>query len=117
MVSASATFSGPEYYNDCLGPVWFDSFAADLVQRLPEHPADNVLEIACGTGRVTIPIAQEGISVTGLDIVAGMIERARSKAVGLPARWLVGDARIFALGERFRLIFLTGNALDRKSVV
>jgi SAM-dependent methyltransferase len=81
-------------------------------RALAHETGGPVLEIACGTGRVTIPIAQEGIPVTGLDIVAGMIERARSKAVGLPARWVVGDARTFALAEDFRLIFLTGNAFQ-----
>src|SRR5205085_11769880 len=66
----------------------------------------------CGTGRVAIPIAREGIQVTGLDVVPGMIERARRKSVGLPVRWLVGDARNFAFDERFRLIFITGNAFQ-----
>jgi hypothetical protein len=42
-----------------------------------------------------------------------MLERARSKAAGLPIRWVEGDARDFDLGEeRFRLIFLTGNAFQ-----
>jgi SAM-dependent methyltransferase len=81
-------------------------------RALAHDTGGPVLEIACGSGRVAIPIAREGIPVTGLDIVAGMIERARRKAVGLPARWLVGDARTFALAERFRLIFLTGNAFQ-----
>ena len=71
-----------------------------------------VLEIACGTGRVSIPIAQLGFAVTGLDIVPGMLEQARSKSVGLPTRWIEGDARTFHLGEQFRLIFLTGNAFQ-----
>jgi len=53
MTSASATFAGPQYYNDCIGPLWFDPFAADLVQRFPERPPGDVLEIACGTGLVT----------------------------------------------------------------
>ena len=71
-----------------------------------------MLEIACGTGRVSIPIARLGFAVTGLDIVPGMVERARSKSAGLPTRWVEGDARAFDLGERFRLIFLTGNAFQ-----
>src|SRR5919107_5348662 len=72
-----------------------------------------VLEIACGTGRVAIPIARQGFAVTGLDVVPGMLERARGKAAGLPIRWVEGDARAFDLGdERFRLIFLTGNAFQ-----
>lgn len=36
----------------------------------------SVLELACGTGRVTIPIARLGFAVTGLDIVPGMLARA-----------------------------------------
>lgn len=71
-----------------------------------------MLEIACGTGRVAIPIARQGFAVTGLDIVPGMLELARSKAAGLPTRWVEGDARTFDLGERFRLVFLTGNAFQ-----
>jgi SAM-dependent methyltransferase len=81
-------------------------------RALAHETGGPVLELACGTGRVAIPIARDGIPVTGLDIVAGMVERARGKAAGLPARWLVGDARTFALAERFRLIFLTGNAFQ-----
>jgi SAM-dependent methyltransferase len=71
-----------------------------------------VLEIACGTGRVSIPIARLGFAVTGLDIVPGMLDRARTKSAGLPTRWVEGDARTFNLGEQFRLIFMTGNAFQ-----
>lgn len=79
---------------------------------LAQETDGPVLEIACGTGRVSIPIAQLGFAVTGLDIVPGMLERARSKSIGLPTRWIEGDARTFHLGEQFRLIFLTGNAFQ-----
>lgn len=71
-----------------------------------------VLEVACGTGRVAIPIAKLGFEVTGLDIVSGMLQRAKEKSVGLPARWVEGDARNFDLNEKFRLIFMTGNAFQ-----
>ena len=79
---------------------------------LAQETGGPVLEIACGTGRVSIPIARLGFAVTGLDIVPGMLERARSKSAGLPTRWVEGDARTFDLGEHFRLIFLTGNAFQ-----
>ena len=81
-------------------------------RALAHETGGPVLEIACGTGRVSIPIAQDGIPVTGLDVVPGMIARARSKGVGLPASWLVADARTFTLAERFRLVFLTGNSFQ-----
>jgi SAM-dependent methyltransferase len=79
---------------------------------LAQETGGPVLEIACGTGRVSIPIARLGFDVTGVDIVPGMLALARSKSAGLPARWVEGDARTFALGEHFRLIFVTGNAFQ-----
>jgi SAM-dependent methyltransferase len=79
---------------------------------LTQETGGPVLEIACGTGRVSIPIARLGYAVTGLDLVPGMLALARSKSAGLPARWVEGDARTFDLGEQFRLIFLTGNAFQ-----
>ena len=79
---------------------------------LARETGGPVLEIACGTGRVSLPIARQGFAVTGLDIVPGMLARAREKSAGLPTRWVEGDARAFDLGERFRLVFLTGNAFQ-----
>jgi SAM-dependent methyltransferase len=81
-------------------------------RALAQEAGGSVLELGCGTGRVTIPIAKLGFPVTGLDIVPGMVARARSKSAGLPARWVEGDARTFDLGEHFHLIFLTGNAFQ-----
>lgn len=79
---------------------------------LARETGEPVLEIACGTGRVTIPIAREGFAVTGVDIVPGMLEVARAKSAGLDASWVEGDARTFELGEQYKLIFLTGNAFQ-----
>ena len=81
MVSASANFSGPQYYNDCLGPVWFDSFAADLVRRVPEHPAGDVLEIACGTGIVTRRLRDHvtpSVRLVATDLSKAMLDYARA---------------------------------------
>lgn len=76
-----------------------------------------VLELGCGTGRVTIPMARAGFAITGLDLDTGMLERAISKSTDLPVRWLQGDFTSFQLGEQYRLVFITANAwqhlLDR----
>ncbi len=67
----------------------------------------SVLELACGTGRVTIPIAQAGVPVVGLDRSPAMLGRAREKSAGLSnVRWVEGDMREFALPERFGLIVI-----------
>lgn len=67
-----------------------------------------VLELACGTGRLTIPLARQGVTITGLDIVPGMLNRARQKAGDLPIRWIEGDARTVRLDTQFRVIFASG---------
>jgi SAM-dependent methyltransferase len=79
---------------------------------LAQETGGPVLELACGTGRVCIPIARLGFAVTGLDIVPAMLAQARRKSRDLPILWVEGDARAFDLGERFRLILLTGNAFQ-----
>lgn len=79
---------------------------------LAKETGGPILEIACGTGRVAIQIARLGFSVTGLDIVAGMLEQARIKSTGSTAKWIEGDARDFDLSDKFSLIFLTGNAFQ-----
>src|SRR5687768_7797900 len=80
---------------------------------LAQETGGPVLEIACGTGRVTIPIARLGLDVTGLDVVPQMLDQARRKSTGLPIRWVEADGRDFALGQQFRFIFLTGNAFQQ----
>jgi cyclopropane fatty-acyl-phospholipid synthase-like methyltransferase len=52
-----------------------------------------VLEIACGTGLVTIPIASQGLDVTGVDLARPMLEHARKKAEAqnLNIRWVEDD--------------------------
>src|SRR6266536_3907628 len=100
-------FSDPERYD-----IHENNTGVPFYTALAQETGGPVLELACGTGRVSIPIARLGFAVTGLDIVPGMVERASSKAVGLPTRWIEGDARTFDLGEQFRLIFLTGNAFQ-----
>ena len=43
----------------------------------------RILEPFCGTGRVILPLAQDGHAVTGLDCARGMLERARHKTARL----------------------------------
>jgi SAM-dependent methyltransferase len=75
-----------------------------------------VLDLACGTGRMALALAREGYDVVGLDFNAAFIERARAEAARLGSeitgsvRFEVGDARGFALPERFGLIVMLDQA-------
>lgn len=69
-----------------------------------------VLELGCGTGRILIPTARAGNTITGLDGSAHMLERCRTKIAQEPQevrnriRLTRGDIRGFELAERFALI-------------
>jgi 2-polyprenyl-3-methyl-5-hydroxy-6-metoxy-1,4-benzoquinol methylase len=57
---------------------------------------------------LTIPLTQQGIAITGLDIVPATLERARQKAGDLPIQWIEADARSFQLNTHFKVIFASG---------
>ena len=54
----------------------------------------SVLDVGCGTGEVTLEMAERGHEAWGIDVVASAIDQARAKARlrGLKATFLVGDA-------------------------
>ena len=80
-----------------------------FILALAQELGGAVLELGCGTGRVTIPLAQNGVQITGVDVVPGMVELARQQSVDLPIEWIVADARDFHLGRKFKLIFESGS--------
>ena len=73
-----------------------------------------VLELACGTGRLTIPLAKAGIAITGLDVAGPMLARAREKAAkeNVKVKFLRADARQLRLKGRFKLIFIAFNSMQ-----
>lgn len=72
--------------------VWRDL----LLRLLPAAPAD-VADLGCGTGTLSLLLAEEGYAVTGLDFSPEMLMRARAKVP--TARFVEGDAADPALAE------------------
>jgi SAM-dependent methyltransferase len=85
-------------------------FYADLAQST----GGPALELACGTGLVTLPVAARGIAVTGVDLARPMLAHARLKAARqrLAVDWIEADARRLHLKKQFAFILLTGNAFQ-----
>jgi len=68
--------------------------AEAFVQRLPSPAGLRVLDVACGTGNLAIPLARLGASVVGVDIAPNLIVQARERAAAesLAATFDEGDA-------------------------
>ncbi|MDQ6642086.1 MAG: methyltransferase domain-containing protein [Actinomycetota bacterium] len=64
-----------------------------LLGVLPGAPA-RIVDLGCGTGTLSVLLAQEGYDVTGLDFSPAMVARARTKAeaAGVSLDLVVGDA-------------------------
>lgn len=72
----------------------------------------RILELACGTGRIAIPLADEGAEVSGLDRSPEMIAAAREKRPGGNPTWVTADMRDFDLGRRFDLVIIPAHSLQ-----
>ena len=69
-----------------------------------------VLELGSGTGRITLPIAQSGVEIVGLESSMEMLKVARAESAALEAggriTWAHGDMRDFSLGREFALVII-----------
>ncbi len=76
--------------------------AEAFVNRLPITPGAKVLDVACGTGNLAIPLARRGAIVTGVDIAPNLLQQApRARSRGKSRRDLRrGRCRGFALRRR-----------------
>ena len=88
--------------------LWHDLECGGYSDDLPlwrELAGDGpVLDVGCGTGRVTLDLAARGVAVVGLDVDAQLLAALRERAAGLPVEAVCADARDFALGRRFPVI-------------
>jgi ubiquinone/menaquinone biosynthesis C-methylase UbiE len=79
-------------------------------QKMAQRAAGPVLELGCGTGRVTIPVARTGAQVVGVDRSAEMLAHARRRTRRARLKgqisWLRGDIRAlpFLASTRFDLV-------------
>ena len=75
--------------------------APRLVKRADIHPGQRVLDVACGTGVVSVTAARLGAKVTGLDLTPELLEHARENAriVGVPIDFHEGDVERLPFGD------------------
>ena len=92
----TAAFAGtiPANYERYLGPFLFEPYALDLVSRLKDRKYDHILEIACGTGRVTAHLVKsvKHDVLTATDLNQDMIDIAKGIVKDKSIRWQQADA-------------------------
>lgn len=99
--AAAPTAWNPRLYDDRHAFVW--RFGASLVELLAPQSGERIVDLGCGTGRLTAEIATAGANVVGLDAAAEMIAEARRLYPDL--RFDVADARSFHVDEPVDAVF------------
>ncbi len=92
---------------------WWKTDDIDFwVQEFRKSKSPDVLELACGTGRLTLPLVREGARYVGLEISEEFVLRAQQKlqTSGDHAEIIQGDIRNFRLNRKFDLIFIGFNS-------
>ncbi len=107
-----------DYYQDARRYDLFEgAFATgdflDFYVRQIERCGEPVLELCCGSGRLTIPLAEKGFAIKGLDISDEMLSLAREKAENrqIELDLVKGDMTDFDLKKKFKFIFIPAQSL------
>lgn len=110
----------PDHLRGELYALEMDGFTDDIdvFNRLMPNQGD-ILELGCGTGRLTRPFARPRRTVTGIDISPGMLLKAREKNVP-HCRYIQMDMAQIAFSKQFDIIVIgynTLNLLSKKSTI
>jgi SAM-dependent methyltransferase len=100
------------HYDDGFGPQFEPAVIDQTVDVLAELAGDGAaLEFAVGTGRVALPLAARGVSVSGIELSTAMAGRLRSKDVAQLVSVTIGDMATTRLDESFGLVYLVFNTI------
>lgn len=86
----------------------------DFFEKQLPFSDSKVLELACGSGRILIPLAEKGIDILGLDISKEMLDFCQKKADerNVKVNTQQGDMRDFSLNEKFDVIIVAAFSLQ-----
>jgi len=80
---------------------------------LAEQTDGAVLDVAAGTGRIALALAEAGHEVTAVDVNEAMVDFAIAKDADETVTWVVQDARDLKVRGKFGLAIVAGNALQQ----
>ncbi|MBA2396298.1 MAG: methyltransferase domain-containing protein [Ktedonobacteraceae bacterium] len=90
-------------YSPFLPPERSTREVANIARLLQLAPGSSILDLCCGHGRHTIPLAQQGYRMTGLDLSPYFLQRAQAEAEtqNLRVRWVQSDMRHIPFTNEF----------------
>ena len=101
----------PEEYDET-----YKNYTADLnfIEAYLGENKSAIIELACGTGRLAIPLAKKGHTVYGVDIDQGMLDFAQKKALSedVDIQLSVQDCTQLNLPIKSNFIYMTGNSFQ-----
>lgn len=87
-----------------------------MIQQFAARCGSPILELACGTGRVLLPLARQEYQITGVDISPAMLDMARRKLaaehVAERVTLVEQDMRLLDLGGCFNLVLIAVNSFS-----
>jgi SAM-dependent methyltransferase len=103
-----------------------DWFAGEIAERydrstagMPVEPVvdfleplarGGALELAIGTGRIAVPLAQRGVRVAGIDFSPDMVAELRKKTDEIPVA--IGDMSATRVDGTFSLVYVVFNSIN-----
>jgi 2-polyprenyl-3-methyl-5-hydroxy-6-metoxy-1,4-benzoquinol methylase len=106
--------------------IWRDSFEysfdsatlkageqeAEKILKLADFQGGAILDLACGPGRHSIPLAAKGYQVTGVDLTECLLEKAKAAArkAGVQVKWIREDMRRYIRPNAYSLVICMYNS-------
>ena len=98
-------------YDELMSHAPYDEWAGWIEASLPEK--GRVLDLACGTGEISIRLAEKGCEVTGIDLSEDMLSCAQQKKTGKPILFLQQDMRkLSGFEEQFDAVVICCDSLN-----
>jgi SAM-dependent methyltransferase len=92
--------------------LWYSEFEQSIIQTLARFAqGGRALELGIGTGRIAIPLHQEGIEVYGIDASQAMLAKLKSKPGGEDIHVSIGNLADVDVEGHFNLIFVVANTI------
>lgn len=96
----------------------YDADTADMpvepvVDFLQPLAGGGALELAVGTGRIAVPLAERGVRVEGIDLSPDMVAELRKKTDAIPVA--IGDYATTRVDGRFSLVYIVFNSISNQT--